>query len=147
MGTVRRVSLAVLGVLVVASLVFGLRSWVGLAPASEVDATDRSGSTPTPTPSPSASAPGKPASEPTTSAPKPRALPRMSTASAAALVKSRLDRKGRSTSVVCPPSVPAVVGTRFTCAVSFAGSPGRVVADATVTVRGPGRVSFVSVPR
>ncbi|MCO7238484.1 hypothetical protein [Aeromicrobium sp. CnD17-E] len=51
-----------------------------------------------------------------------------------AQVKASLDAQGRPTVVSCPRSVPAAVGTQFSCAVAYAAQPSVVVADAIVRI-------------
>lgn len=153
----RRAFVAVLVVLVLAGGVFGVRSWVGTEPASD-DAASAPGTVPTtasptpsasatpsptptpsrtPTPSPSADEP-TPTPTPTRATPAPRRTepPRTtrSTGAVVAEVKASLDGRGQPTSVWCPPTVSAAVGTAFTCTVAYASDPAVVIADAQVRI-------------
>jgi hypothetical protein len=172
MGAVRAVlPWVVVGVLVVAGGVFGLRSWIGTEPASD-DAAAPGVVSGTSTPSPSTPASptvtASPSSTPTpsatptptptrttatpsptprrTAAPEPRST--RSTGAVVARIKSSLDAKGEPTSIWCPPTVPAAVGTTFGCTVAFASDPATVIADATVRITSAdGRFTWRSTPR
>ncbi len=161
----------VVAVLVLAGGVFGLRSWVGTEPTSDDAAAPGvvSGSaTPTPTPSPSVSAspsasptPSRtatPTPTPTRSTPTPTPTPRRtaapqprstrSTGAVVARIKASLDSKGEPTSIWCPPTVSAAVGTTFTCTVAYASDPATVIADATVRITtADGRFTWLSRSR
>lgn len=161
----------VVGVLVVAGLVFGLRAWVGLEPASDdvagasptVAARASAGAPATPTPSSAASStsptptPTSPTSTPTTGeagrtappAPRtPAATTTRPTGPVVARIRSSLDTQGRPTSIWCPPTVSAAVGTTFRCTVSYASDPSAVVADATVRITSSrGAFTWQSVSR
>ncbi|MCX6408023.1 MAG: hypothetical protein NTV28_13990 [Propionibacteriales bacterium] len=133
------------------------------SPAAEpsVSVSPTHSASPSPSASPSVSPSPKasptPSASPTptrSTAPRPArpapAAPRTvrSTAAVSAQVKAALDARGRPTVVSCPRSVPAAVGTRFSCAVAYAAQPSVVVADALVQITSAdGTFSWRSVSR
>ena len=154
----------VVTVLVLAGGVFGLRSWVGTEGSDERVAPNTVGQTvtptPTPTPTPTLRASASPSAEPSPSAtPRRTATPRppqqgpaprttRSTAAVVSQIRSSLDAQGRATTVACPASVPAAVGTTFSCTVAYADRPGVVVADASVRITSAsGRFTWRSTSR
>ena len=155
----------VAAVLAVAASVFLVRTLVesGGGGGDDIAKPNVVSSTGTPTPapsasvsasaSPSASASASPSPSPTPKKtkkpePEPTIAATRSTDSVEWLIKGRLDGQGAATVVSCPSVVSTRVGTTYTCAVSYASVPSKVVADAFVRVTTTGgAVSWSSRPR
>lgn len=164
------VALAIVGVLVSAGAVFGLRSWV--APSS--DDVDLGRPTPTVTPTdvePTDEPTEEPTATPTKKKPKPSATPSKSatptptptktktpkpkpttvtpTSLSTGYIESVIGQRLASTtnkpvSVGCPTTVSAKVGTSFSCAVRIQGSPPQNTSASVVIVGKKGEFKWSS---